>query len=188
MHAHTEVPDWFSELLQAFSKAGRLIGPGVYFSLFSGRWTTGQQAWLAELKKAPSVYRFDQLSEHFGFMTGNNLHQDAPIGIPYTSATLALGRDRLKRIFQACGCPVGLENLAFCCSPEEVKKHGEFLDQLLLLVNGFIILGLHNLYCQSYNFSIPFKDLLSLYPLHRVREIHISAVAGRPRTSDRIKE
>lgn len=174
LYAHKEVPDWFSQLLHAFGAAGRLIGHGVYFSLFSGRWTTGQQAWLAELKKASSAYRFDHVSEHFGFMTGRNFHHGAPISIPYTTATLALGRDRLKRISQVCGCPVGLENLAFSYSPDEVKKHGEFLEQLLLPVNGFVILDLHNLYCQCHNFAIPFQDLLKLYPLQRVREIHIS--------------
>jgi uncharacterized protein (UPF0276 family) len=57
---------------------------------------------------------------------------------------------------------------------EEVKKHGEFLNKLVDSVNGFIILDLHNVYCQSYNFNISFDEIIHLYPLHRVREIHIS--------------
>jgi len=42
------------------------------------------------------------------------------------------------------------------------------------VVNGFIILDLHNLYCQIHNFSIEFDEITALYPLDKVREIHIS--------------
>jgi uncharacterized protein len=161
-------------LLKTFGKENRLIGHGVYFSLFSGRWSKDQQEWLTHLEKVSAAFQFDHISEHFGFMTGKNFHHGAPISIPFTAATLAVGRDRLKRICHSCKCPVGLENLAFSYSLEEVKKHGEFLDHLVEPVNGFIILDLHNLYCQVHNFNIEFEDIIHLFPLHRVREIHVS--------------
>ena len=169
-----DIPHWFQELLQAYSKENRLIGHGIYFSLFSGRWSSAQQDWLYHLAKLSKALHFAHITEHFGFMTGEDFHKGAPIGIPYNAVTLAIGRDRLKRIYDACGCPVGLENLAFSYSMEEVKKHGEFLDELVEPVNGFIILDLHNLYCQIHNFNLDFEAILALYPLHRVREIHIS--------------
>ncbi|MCE6992292.1 DUF692 family multinuclear iron-containing protein [Dyadobacter sp. CY323] len=169
-----EIPSWFSDLIGEFSKNDRLVGHGVYFSLFSGKWLPEQQQWLDKLKKLSDQFHFDHISEHFGFLTGADFHKGAPIGIPLTTSTLAIGSDRLKRIQDACRCPVGLENLAFSYSLEEVKKHGDFLNQLVESVNGFIILDLHNLYCQSHNFSIPFNEIIRLYPLDRVREIHIS--------------
>jgi uncharacterized protein len=169
-----DIPDWFVELLQAFGNEGRLIGHGVYFSLFSGKWTVEQQRWLDHLRKVSSNFKFDHITEHFGFMTGEDFHKGAPISVPYTPETLALGRDRLQRIRDACSCAVGLENLAFSYSLEEVKRHGEFLEKLIEPVNGFIILDLHNLYCQLHNFSLDFETLIRAYPLDRVREIHIS--------------
>ena len=169
-----EIPEWFVELLQAFGKEGRLIGHGVYFSLFSGKWTSEQQRWLDHLRKVSSHFSFDHISEHFGFMTGEDFHKGAPISVPYNSETLAIGIDRLQRIQDACSCPVGLENLAFSYSPDEVRRHGEFLSELIEPVNGFIILDLHNLYCQLENFSLDFDTLIRAYPLDRVREIHIS--------------
>ncbi len=171
---HEEVPDWFLALIQEFSDQNRLIGHGVFFSLFSGKWSPEQQNWLRRLEQLSKEFSFDHITEHFGFMTGEDFHKGAPISIPYTAATLALGQDRLKRIQAACHCPVGLENLAFSYSLDEVKKHGEFLDRLVDSVNGFIILDLHNLYCQIHNFDIGFEEIMALYPLHRVREIHIS--------------
>jgi len=169
-----EVPDWFRELLTAFSDENRLIGHGVFFSLFSGKWLPEQEAWLSHLKQTSTAFNFDHITEHFGFMTGKDFHHGAPLNIPYSASTLAIGTDRLKRIYNACGRPVGLENLAFSYSLDEVKRHGAFLDQLLEPVNGFIILDLHNLYCQLHNFDLAFEDLITLYPLNKVREIHIS--------------
>jgi len=184
LYKHKTLPDWFTELLLTFGKDGRLIGHGVYFSLFSGLWTKEQQDWLNHLQQVNSEFQFNHISEHFGFMTGKDFHQGAPISVPFSSSTLRLGQDRLKRISHACRCPVGLENLAFSYSLDEVKRHGEFLDQLLVPVNGFIILDLHNVYCQSHNFKIAFDNLIQLYPLHRVREIHISGGSWQDSPTD----
>lgn len=168
------IPNWFVELVKAFGEEGRLIGHGVFFSLFSGKWSPEQDAWLDRLERMSQTFKFDHITEHFGFMTGEDFHKGAPISIPFNQKTLALGHDRLKRIYQACQCPVGLENLAFAYSMEEVKKHGAFLNELMEPVNGFIILDLHNLFCHLHNFEVDFKDIISLYPLQKVREIHIS--------------
>jgi uncharacterized protein (UPF0276 family) len=175
-----EIPAWFTALIQAYSEEGRLVGHGVFFSLFSGRWSAEQQQWLDRLKALAEVYRFDHVTEHFGFMTGADFHKGAPLGIPFTPQTLQLGRDRLKRISAAAGCPVGLENLAFAYTLDEVKRHGDFLEQLLEPINGFIILDLHNLYCQLHNFRQSAEELLRLMPLHRVREIHLSGGSWEP--------
>lgn len=170
----SDIPAWFYELLQIYSDAKKLTGHGVYFSLFSGRWSKEQQDWLTQLKNLSAQFRFDHITEHFGFMTGENFHTGAPLSIPFTPQTLAIGQDRLKRIYYACNCPVGLENLAFAYTLDDVQKHGDFLQQLLEPVNGFIILDLHNIYCQLNNFDIAFDTIINYYPLGLVREIHIS--------------
>jgi uncharacterized protein len=177
---HRNIPEWFTELLMAFSDENRLIGHGVFFSLFSGKWLKEQDFWLAHLRKIANNFTFDHITEHFGFMTGDDFHKGAPLSIPFTNSTLALGHDRLKRIQDACQCPVGLENLAFSYSLDEVKKHGDFLNKLVEPINGFIILDLHNLYCQMHNFDMPFSDIIGLYPLEKVREIHISGGSWEP--------
>ncbi len=168
------IPSWFTELLNAYGKEKRIVGHGVYFSIFSGNWSADQDDWLKRLKRMSKHFNFDHVTEHFGFMTGENFHKGAPISIPFNKTTLSIGHDRLKRIYNACECPVGLENLAFAYSIEEVKRHGEFLEQLVAPVNGFIILDLHNLFCQLHNFDVEYDDIIALYPLELVREIHVS--------------
>ena len=169
-----QLPDWFAELLRAYGAQHRLLGHGVFFSLLAGRWTAEQQQWLGHLRQLAAQFAFAHVTEHFGFFTGQNFHYGAPLPVPYTPATLRIGQDRLRRLAEACQCPVGLENLAFAYSLDEARQQGEFLAKLVEPVNGFLILDLHNLYCQLHNFSVSYEVLIDVYPLDRVREIHIS--------------
>ncbi len=114
------------------------------------------------------------LSEHFGLMDAGDFHQSAPLPVPMNSETLAVGQSRLQRLADVSSFPVGLENLAFLFSAADVHQQGQFLDQLLAPVDGFLMLDLHNVHCQACNFEITPDELLALFPLERVRELHIS--------------
>ncbi len=171
---HQGIPQWFSDLLGAFASEGRLVGHGVYYSMFSGAWKKEQGEWLENLRQTRNSYQFAHITEHFGFMTGQDFHKGAPLSVPYNASTLRLAKDRLLRLSEASACPVGLENLAFSYSLDDVRRHGDFLQELVSTVNGFIILDLHNIFCQVQNFQVDFDKLLNSYPLDLVREIHIS--------------
>ncbi|HEV7382609.1 MAG TPA: DUF692 family protein [Dyadobacter sp.] len=187
LYKHDQIPSWFADLVSEYARNNRLVGHGIYFSVFSGKWLPQQQQWLNKLAKFSKDFQFDHISEHFGFMTGADFHKGAPISIPFTPNIVELGADRLARIQDVCQCPVGLENLAFAYSFEEVRMQGDFLAQLTDRINGFLILDLHNLYCQLHNFNITSEDLLKAYPLERVREIHISGGSWEQGvTSDRL--
>lgn len=169
-----QIPIWFRDLLLSFAEADRLIGHGVFFSLFLGKYQREQDQWLRKLNRLVEALPLAHVTEHFGFMTGQDFHKGAPLSIPMNPTTLSIGQDRLQRIQQACGLPVGLENLAFAYHVDDVKRQAAFLSQLLEPVNGFLILDLHNIYCQLHNFDLSIDDILAAYDLERVREIHIS--------------
>lgn len=168
------LPGWMYGLLKEFSDAGRLFGHGVYYSLLSGGGRARMEAWFEDLKRAQEHFTFQHLSEHFGFMTSGNAHQGAPLPVPLSPQTLALGQARLRALSAAAGVPVGIENLALAFSREDVLRHGEFLDHLVEPVDGFILLDLHNIYCSAHNFGLYARELILSYPLQRVKEIHIS--------------
>jgi len=187
VYQHSQIPHWFEELLLYFGSNGRLIGHGVFYSLFSGKFSPDQKSWLQDLESKSTKYTFDHITEHFGFMTGKDFHHGAPLNVPLTETTLELAQDRIKRISKVCNRPVGLENLAFCYGPEDVKTQGTFLEKILHPINGFIILDLHNIYCQAHNFDLSFDEILNFYPLHLVREIHISGGSFEESQSDSAK-
>lgn len=167
-------PEWLDELLNFYSENQRLIGHGVYYSLFDALWTERQENWLKKLKEEVCKRKYNHITEHFGFMNTENFHQGVPLPVSLHSKTLKIGKDRLYRLQDAVGLPVGIENLAFSFSIEDVKEQGVFLDKLIEDVNGFLILDLHNIYCQACNFEVEMDELILLYPLDKVKEIHLS--------------
>ena len=167
-------PAWATQLLDDYADRGALYGHGFSFSLLSGRWTKRHETWLKLLEMETRRRAYQHISEHFCFVTAGDFTHSAPMPVPLTNATVALGRARLRRMQEAAKLPVGLENLAIALGRADVEDQGRFLDELLSEVNGFVLLDVHNLYCQIANFGIDAVELLERYPLHRVRELHIS--------------
>ncbi len=167
-------PKWLDQLLKEYSKNDRLIGHGVRYSLFDAKWTKRQTRWIDQLKKEVKKYKYNHITEHFGFMSSADFHKGAPLPVPLTKATLAMGINRLRQIQEASQLPVGVENLAFSFSEKDVKEQAEFLKKLIKPINGFLILDLHNIYCQAKNFEMNIDELIDLYPLDKVKEIHVS--------------
>ena len=168
------MPAWLQQLLKEYGDAGRLYGHGVYYSVFAGAWLPRHHSWLQNLESLLKKFSFSHISEHFGFMTSGNAHAGAPLPVPLSPATLELGVRRLQHLAALTGIPVGMENLAFCFSLKDMQEQGKFLEELVMPVNGFVLLDLHNIYCQAMNFGMDAKDIIQTYPLHLVKEIHVS--------------
>ena len=178
------VPAWLSQVLDDYSEHGRLDGHGVSFSLLSQH--PRQEAWLqrldGELRRRP--YR--RVSEHVGFMAAGSAYRSTPLPMPNCPEVLRLGRSQLDRIAERVGSPVGLENLATSLSPHDARQQGDLIAAVLAPADGWMVLDLHNLYCQAHNFGLDVADLLGLYPLDRVRELHVSGGSWwRPRSDGR---
>jgi hypothetical protein len=131
------VSDWLTTQLQDFSTRGNLLGHGVSFSPFSGRWSTRQDAWLQHLGIELDRNPMRWVSEHFGFMDAGDFHQSSPLPVPLNEETLLVGQNRLSQLASVSSGPVGLENLAFAFSAQAMWQQGEFLDQLLAPVGVF---------------------------------------------------
>lgn len=166
--------DWFVPLLNAYEEAGRLSGHGVHLGMLSGAWTDRQKEWLTEMERNAKRRRYSRISEHWGFTTAGDFQSGAPLPIPFSRPGLQLGKNRLEHFARAAQVPIGLENLAFAFSGVDALMQGSFLDDLLRGIGGFVLLDLHNLYCQVENFGIDPVALLESYPLDLVQELHLS--------------
>lgn len=174
-----QLPAWLEGLLSEYGALGRLFGHGVHFSLLSASWESRQDAWLDSLSTELTRRRYTHVSEHYGFMTSPPFVRGAPLPAPRGDALLSVGRDRLRRLRERLTCPLGLENLALALSRDEALAHGPFLGALLD-EQDFMVLDLHNLYCQAANFELDPVALLDTYPLERVRELHVSGGSWQP--------
>lgn len=171
------LPPSTEAVLTAFGAADRLYGHGLGYSPLSAGRPDVARAWLAALRAEVATRRYRRLAEHFGFCTGGPFAAGAPLPMPRTAAVLAAGRDRLLRLRDAAGVPVGLENLALALCGDDALGQGEFVQALLEPVDGYVHLDLHNLWCQSVNFGIRPDRLLASWPLDRVRVVHVSGGA-----------
>lgn len=167
-------PVWLPLMLKEYGEKNRLLGHGVFYSLLDANWSSRQDDWLNNVKQETLSYNYTQISEHFGFMSGKNAHKGFPLPISLSNNVLQIGIDRLKRLQATTLLDVGIENLALTANSSDVLNQGEFIFKLVNPVHGFIILDLHNIYCQSENFKIDMISIIKSYPLSLVKEIHIS--------------
>jgi len=113
----------------------------AFFSpFFQGNVLPEQATWLEQLKQTCEKFRFDHITEHFGFMTARTPHGDH-LYVSLHSHYLNIGRTGEKGSW-SMWLPCWAWNLAFSYSLRWSKRHGAFLEQLLEPVNGFIILDL----------------------------------------------
>lgn len=169
-----DVPGWATDLVELFADEGRLYGHGVELSMLSVEWTPRHEAWVAELTRECERRRYVHLTEHFGFMTAPGFSGGTPLPLPYSPAAVRLGAARLADLARRTGRPIGLENLAFAFGARDVDDQPRFIAEILEASGGFLLLDLHNLFCQADNFGRDPLDLLDRYPLDRVREIHMA--------------
>ena len=168
------VDPWCSALIEQFSRSGTLTGHGVNLSPLSARFSKRQEEWLDRTRKEFQNRNYVHASEHFGFAEAGPIAQGAPLAVSMDAESLRVGSDMLKRYAEATQCPVGLENLAFAFCIDDVHRQGEFIDKLITSVDGFLVLDLHNIYCQIENFEVSAGELLDSYPLSKVHELHLS--------------
>lgn len=172
--AGAAVEPWCQEIIDKYANDGALVGHGVNLSVLSARLSERQLQWLDRAREEFKSRKYIHTSEHFGFFEAGPILLGAPLAVPMNSASLRAGKDMLQRYVDAVQCPVGLENLAFAFGIEDVKRQGDFIDQLISTVDGFLLLDVHNIYCQLENFGVSDRELLDSYPLNKVREIHLS--------------
>lgn len=166
------VPDWLEAVLDDYADAGALDGHGVSYSLLSQH--PRQDAWLAGLRRELRRRPYRRVSEHVGFMAAGSIRRSTPLPMPHHPDVLRHGREQVERLTDVVGSPVGLENLATALSPADATGQGALCGELVAPSDGWLVLDLHNLWCQAVNFSLDVADLLGSYPVDRVREVHVS--------------
>lgn len=168
------LPDWCTDLLDFFAAKNRLLGHGVSYSVLSSEESSWQSEYLRRLLDEVSTRNYLRVSEHFGYARGGPYAVNTVFPLPLTESAIACGIENLQKLQSACAVPVGLENLAFSLCKRDVTDQGTFLSALLSGVNGYLVLDLHNVWCQMQNYDVSFEGVVSSYPLDRVRELHVS--------------
>lgn len=166
------LPDWLTGLIDDYADAGLLDGHGVSFSLLSRH--PRQDAWLDHLRAELARRPYRRVSEHLGFMAAGPIRRSTPLPMPRHPGVVRHAQVQAARIAEVVTAPVGLENLATSLALSDATEQGLLCQDVLVATDGWMILDLHNLWCQAVTFGLDVLDLLGTYPLTRVREVHLS--------------
>ncbi len=170
------IPLWVENLLAQFSEQESLLGHSFFLSPMSLVRPTEIEESLKKFSLACTLHKYQHISEHYGFFADSRHFDGAPLPMPYHQSLVKTLTDSLKDLSRAAGSnvTVGLENLALAFSKEDIQAQGRLLKETLTTTNGFLVLDLHNLYCQMVNFNLTLSEILFYYPLELVEELHIS--------------
>jgi uncharacterized protein (UPF0276 family) len=120
-------------------------------------------------------------SDHLCFSTNGQqvLHELLPLKLCQENVTRVA--DRLRRVQDAVGVPLAIENVTWYLHPGQVElPEAEFIQRIVQQSGAGLLLDVNNVYVNSQNHDFdPYAFILEL-PLDRVVEIH---VAGHTRTS-----
>ncbi|AYO54603.1 multinuclear nonheme iron-dependent oxidase [Acinetobacter wuhouensis] len=174
-HCHYENrPEWFNLLLKDYSEAGRLLAHGVHYSAFTAQMNELHDEWLALWEQEQQQLKYVHVSEHIGYKSQLKQNTGFPLPLDYHLVDVHDFGHQVMALQSASKIPLGFEILALSLSYQQVIEQAKFVTGLCQKFNTFIVLDLHNLYCQAFNFNLEIDALIALYPIEYIREIHIS--------------
>lgn len=145
-------------------------------------------AYLGMLDSFQKEWPFLWHSEHLGFqtITGDNnstVEIGVPLPMPATVEAVELVATRSTTIQQRYSVPFLLENPAHYFSalpadPEIGNEYG-FLSAFTQKSGCYLLLDLHNLYCNAVNHHFDAREVIDTLPLDRVIEIHVAGGSWR---------
>lgn len=174
-HCHyAKRPEWFHLLLKDYSEAGRLLAHGVHYSAFTGKMTDDHHLWLDLWKMEQLQLQYVHISEHIGYKSQHKHNSGFPLPLDYHLVNVQDFEQQITALQISSEIPLGFEILALSLSYQQVVEQAKFVTQLCQRFNTFIVLDLHNLYCQALNFDLEMDELIAMYPIEYIREIHVS--------------
>jgi uncharacterized protein len=145
-------------------------------------------AYVEMLDAFQAMWPFLWHSEHLGFQTipgedGATLEVGVPLPVPPTKEAATIIGERAAAICRRYPVPFLLENPAYYIA--DLPSDGEIGDDIGLMKaimersGCFLLLDLHNIYCNAVNHGTDPLAVIGRVPLDRVMEIHVAGGASR---------
>jgi uncharacterized protein (UPF0276 family) len=130
---------------------------------------------LARMAELTSRIEPDHWSEHLSFVRAGGFEIGHLAAAPYRPETLEGTLRNVERARRVVGSLPHLENIATTIRPPgSVWCEEQFVGQVLRGTRAPLLLDLHNLYANAWNFGRDPVELLRAMPLEQVRSVHIS--------------
>ena len=115
------------------------------------------------------------VSEHLCWASAPGQHFNDLLPLPYSEESLALVSGRVRRLQEALGRRVLIENIsAYVTFPESVIPEGTFLAELSRRTGCGVLLDVNNLYVNQRNHGVDALAQMNALPRGCVEEIHLA--------------
>jgi uncharacterized protein (UPF0276 family) len=131
--------------------------------------------YLAELAALARRFEAAWVSDHLCWtgVAGRNLHDLLPL--PYTETALAHVTDRVRRVQDALGRRIALENVSsYFAYRADAMPEWEFLARLAERADCGILLDVNNVFVSAHNHGFDAERYLAEIPAERVFQIHLA--------------
>jgi uncharacterized protein (UPF0276 family) len=130
---------------------------------------------LALLREAVQALGAPYLSEHLSFNAAHGVCTGFFMPPRQTQAQVRVVADHIRRLQDAVGVPVAIENGTSYLRPRsDEMSDGEFLARVAEAADCGLLLDLHNAHANAVNGRQPLAELLAMLPLQRVWELHLA--------------
>ncbi|HTN48969.1 MAG TPA: DUF692 family protein [Burkholderiaceae bacterium] len=130
---------------------------------------------LALLREAVRALGVPWASEHLSFNAAHGVCTGFFMPPRQTSAQVKAIADNIRRLQDALGVPVAIENGTSYLRPRsDEMPDGEFVAEVAEAADCGLLLDLHNAYANATNGRQALTEFLNVLPLHRVWEIHLA--------------
>jgi uncharacterized protein (UPF0276 family) len=94
--------------------------------------------------------------------------------MPRTAAAIDHAVDRIRRVADAIGRPVAIENVSAVFEPPGTMPEAEFLAEIAHRADALLLLDVNNIVVNAHNFGFDPDRYLDIVPLERIAQIHIA--------------
>lgn len=130
---------------------------------------------LTLLREAVRALDAPWASEHLSFNASHGICTGFFMPPRQTAAQVLVIADNIRRLQDALGVPVAIENGTSYLRPRsDEMSDGEFVARVAEAADCGLLLDLHNAYANAVNGRQPLHDFLAALPLHRVWELHLA--------------
>lgn len=128
---------------------------------------------LQDIKQFMDTFDCPLYSEHLTYCGDEGQLYDL-LPIPFTEEAVHHVAERVKKVQDALGRRILLENASYYAAPAQQMSESEFINAVLAEADCELLLDVNNIYVNSINHCYDPYDFLHSLPLARARYIHIA--------------
>ena len=128
---------------------------------------------VAAIKRFLAEHRVRRYTEHLSACADDGHLYDL-MPIPFTEEAAQHVAERVRRVQDALGERIGVENVSYYAAPGQEMAEVDFINEVVERADCLLLLDVNNIYVNSVNFGYDASAFLRCLPGHRAAYLHVA--------------